>query len=89
MIRTFALALALAFTPSVAAQAQSEEPGPFTVLIADYEAFLEERDVMTRGRRGDLDAASRWPDASFEAVAEWDAAMAVFTPGWKRLIPPR
>lgn len=78
MIRTFALALALTLAPAFVAPVQAEEPDAFTNLIADYEAFLEERDIMTRGRRGDLDAASRWPDSSFEAVAAWDEAMAGF-----------
>lgn len=78
MIRIAALALALAFAPASAVHAQGSEADAFTTLIADYEAFLEERDIMTRGRRGDLDAASRWPDASFEAVEAWDEAMAGF-----------
>jgi uncharacterized protein (DUF885 family) len=78
MIRTFVLVFALAVAPAATAHAQPEETSALTALIADYEAFLEERDVMTRGRRGDLDAASRWPDAGFEAVAAWDEAMAGF-----------
>ena len=78
MIRTAVLALALTLAPAFVAPVQADEPSAFITLIADYEAFLEERDIMTRGRRGDLDAASRWPDAGFEAAAEWDEAMAGF-----------
>ncbi len=50
----------------------------FEALIADYEAFVDERNLGARARRGDLEAAAQWPDASFEAVASWDEAMVAF-----------
>ncbi|PWE18256.1 DUF885 domain-containing protein [Marinicauda salina] len=50
----------------------------FAALVADFEALTEERDVITRGREGDMDAAASWPDNSPEALAELDAAMAEF-----------
>lgn len=50
----------------------------FEALIADYEAFVEERNVNARARRGDLEAAAQWPDASYEAAQSWDAAMVAF-----------
>ncbi|MGJ3231930.1 MAG: DUF885 domain-containing protein [Oceanicaulis sp.] len=66
-------AVALAATPAFA-----DPAAEFEALIADYEAFNEARDVIGKGRRGDLDAAARWPDNGAEAVAERDAAMAEF-----------
>jgi uncharacterized protein (DUF885 family) len=50
----------------------------FEALIADYEAFIEERNVNARARRGDLEAAAQWPDASFDAAETWDEAMVAF-----------
>ncbi|MCR9129161.1 MAG: DUF885 domain-containing protein [Alphaproteobacteria bacterium] len=60
------------------ASAFADPAEDFAALIADFEAHEAERDVITRGRRGDLEAASRWPDASFDAVAAHDQAMAGF-----------
>ncbi|XBQ17070.1 MAG: DUF885 domain-containing protein [Oceanicaulis sp.] len=62
----------------LAAPAFADPAEDLEALIADYEAFNEARDVIGKGRRGDLDAASRWPDASYEAVAARDSAMAEF-----------
>jgi len=76
MIRISFLAVLALVISSVAAAAGPQED--FAALVSDYEAFNNERDVMTRGRRGDLDAASRWPDNSPEALAEADAALAGF-----------
>ena len=69
----FALLL-MVFTPAALADPAQD----FAALIADYEAHEAARDVITRGRRGDLEAAAVWPDASFEAVAAHDRAMADF-----------
>lgn len=74
MILRAAATFAVLFT----APAFADPDADFDALIADYEAFTAERDVITRGRRGDLDAAARWPDVGFEAVAEADAAMTGF-----------
>lgn len=76
-------------TPSEPVEPDSQSASPntassetraseFSHLVADYEAFNNERNVMQRGRRGDLDAASIWPDVSFEAIEDTDAAMAGF-----------
>jgi len=73
-MRALLAAALLAVTPAAFADPAAD----FTALVAEYEAHEAERDVITRGRRGDLDAASRWPDASFEAVAAHDQAMAGF-----------
>ena len=73
-MRAFLAALLIAVTPAAFADPAED----FAALIADYEAHEAERDVITRGRRGDLEAASRWPDASFEAVTAHDRAMAGF-----------
>jgi len=50
----------------------------FDALVADYEAFRLQHDPVSAGRRGDLEAAARWPDMSFEAVAERLWAQAAF-----------
>ena len=71
-----ALLAAAVFILTPAAFADPAED--FAALIADYEAHEAARDVIRRGRRGDLEAASVWPDASFEAVAAHDRAMAGF-----------
>jgi uncharacterized protein (DUF885 family) len=81
-IRAFAAAAGLGaaafIAPLAAAPAFADPAEDFDALVADYEAFNDARDVMGKGRRGDLEAAARWPDAGFEAVAEEDAAMAGF-----------
>jgi uncharacterized protein (DUF885 family) len=77
-IRAFAGAAGLAAAAIFAAPAFADTAGDFDALVADYEAFTQDRDVMSRARRGDLEAAAQWPDAGFEAVAQADAAMAGF-----------
>ncbi len=81
-IRAFAAAAGLGaaafIAPLAAAPAFADPAEDFGALVADYEAFNDARDVIGKGRRGDLEAAARWPDAGFEAVAEEDAAMAGF-----------
>ena len=59
-------------------QTQNGMESAFAALIADYEAFSAEQNVIQRGRRGDLEAAARWPDMSLEAVEARDAAMLGF-----------
>ena len=73
-MRTLLACLAFALTAPALAQDQAA----FDALVADFEAFRAERDLIDRGRDGDLEAAARWPDASPEAVAETGAAMAAF-----------
>ena len=68
------LIIALLTAPAAFADAA----GDFAALVADYEAFNEERNVLQRARRGDLEAAAQWPDAGFEAVEEQQAAMEAF-----------
>jgi len=90
LVRTLALGLTsgaavfaavlLAPAPAFADPAQD-----FEALVADYEAFNQTRNVIQRGRDGDLEAAAQWPDAGFEAVAEADAAMAGFEAGLERI----
>lgn len=50
----------------------------FASLVADFEAYQAERDVISRGRQGDLEAASIWPDLSVDALEAHDRAMAAF-----------
>jgi len=73
-MRLIAASLSLA----IAAPAFADPVEDFEALIAEYEAFTEERNVNARARRGDLEAAAQWPDASFEAVESWDDAMSGF-----------
>ncbi|MGK7294609.1 MAG: DUF885 domain-containing protein [Candidatus Wenzhouxiangella sp. M2_3B_020] len=40
----------------------------FDALVADYETWRLDHDPILAGRRGDLKAAARWPDLSFDAV---------------------
>jgi uncharacterized protein (DUF885 family) len=73
-MRLLAASLSLALT----APALADPVEDFEALIADYEAFTAERNVNARARRGDLEAAAQWPDASFEAAQSWDEAMTGF-----------
>ncbi len=74
-MRLFAL---LALAAALTAPALADPAGDFEALVAEYEAFTEERNVTARARRGDLEAAAQWPDSSLEAVTSWDEAMAGF-----------
>ena len=58
--------------------AHADPAEDFAALVADFEADRAESNVITRGRRGDLEAASVWPDMSFDAIARRDQAMAAF-----------
>lgn len=42
----------------------------FATLVAEFDAHEEARDPITAGREGDLEALSRWPDGSPDAVEE-------------------
>ena len=57
--------LALAGMPAAADRGADEN---FDALVSEYEAWQAEQNPILAGRRGDLDAASRWPDASRAAV---------------------
>lgn len=70
-------AVAAALGLSGLAFAQTPEEA-FDTLVADYEAFSEARNVIARGREGDLDAAAQWPDVSFAAIAAYDERMEAF-----------
>ena len=66
----------LAATESLA-HARNAEQGAdqqFEALVADYEAWRKTNNPIRAGRQGDLKAAARWPDASFEAVEKRRAA---------------
>lgn len=67
--------LALIAAPITAHADPAED---FASLVADFEADSAEANVITRGRRGDLEAASVWPDMSFDAITRRDQAMAAF-----------
>ncbi|MGF1461653.1 MAG: DUF885 family protein [Maricaulaceae bacterium] len=58
-------ALLAAAATSAHAQADAE----LQTLIADFESFELERDVIRSGREGDLDALSRLPDVRPETIA--------------------
>lgn len=55
-----------------------EPSADFDALVADFEAFELERNPISAGRRGDLEAAGRWPDPSPEAVSARREANATF-----------
>ncbi|MDT8450257.1 MAG: DUF885 family protein, partial [Wenzhouxiangellaceae bacterium] len=58
--------------PAAAVEQSGQVPpadAAFEALVADYQAWRETQDPIRAGRRGDLEAAARWPDASFEAAA--------------------
>jgi uncharacterized protein (DUF885 family) len=50
----------------------------FAALVADFEAFELANNPIRAGRLGDLEAAARWPDTSFEAVADRKARNSEF-----------
>ncbi|NGP52266.1 DUF885 family protein [Thioalkalivibrio sp. XN8] len=50
----------------------------FDALVADYEAWRLAQNPVAAGRQGDLEAAGRWPDGSFDAVAARNEANAAF-----------
>ncbi|TGY92340.1 DUF885 domain-containing protein [Marinicauda pacifica] len=50
----------------------------FEQLVEDYEAYNDSRDIIGRGRKGDLEAAAMWPDRSFEAITADDEQMEAF-----------
>jgi len=61
----FGLMLALSAAP---AQAESSADETFDALVAEYEIREARQNPILAGRRGNLDAAARWPDASSAAV---------------------
>ena len=69
------LAAILLFATS---SAHADPAADFATLVADYEAWTEERDVQARIRAGDLDAMREWRDISHETIEQRDADMAEF-----------
>ncbi len=59
------IVVALAGTPAMADSSADRE---FDALVAAYEIWQAEQEPVVAGRRGDLQAAARWPDASAAAV---------------------
>jgi len=57
-----------------AVSAEPDADSRFDTLVADYEQWREVQNPIRAGRRGDLEAAARWPDASPDAVRERRAA---------------
>lgn len=53
---------------AVPAPAQPSADEAFSGLVKDYEAWQAEQNPIRAGRRGDLEAAARWPDATPAAV---------------------
>ena len=66
-MRRFKIAMAMAAL--MTAPAAPAAPDEFAAIIADFEAFTADQNVIRAGRRGDLEAAARWPDMSPEAMA--------------------
>lgn len=69
---------AVAAAALLAGTAFADPSADFAALIEDYEELRNERDLNRRASQGDLEAAAQWPDRSFEAAEDWDAAMAAF-----------
>jgi uncharacterized protein (DUF885 family) len=57
----------------------------FDALVAEFEAFQLQHDPVRAGRKGDLEAAARWPDVSPEAVAERHRAHEAFLARLERI----
>ncbi|MEO1039150.1 MAG: DUF885 domain-containing protein [Pseudomonadota bacterium] len=74
LITAFSLAFAAAFVPTAFADPAED----FAALVADYEAWRTANNPIAAGQRGDLEAAARWPDASFEAAEQRVAERAAF-----------
>lgn len=78
MIRNLAvIILALALLTGCASLG-SDPAAEFDALVADYEAFRVANNPIAAGRQGDLEAAARWPDHSFTAVAARNEANDAF-----------
>ncbi|MCW5724413.1 MAG: DUF885 domain-containing protein [Maricaulaceae bacterium] len=69
-----AIAAAILFTAPAAAGPAED----FAELVADFEAHERANNPVRAGRDGDREAARRWADESFEAVAARAAASAAF-----------
>lgn len=71
MNRIIVLVVAGILAQSVLTEPVVAEPGAderFESLVADYERWQLAQNPIRAGRKGDLEAAARWPDASPEAV---------------------
>lgn len=67
------LALVGATLLVLAGPAGAQGSDSFAAVLRDYEAVARSADPVGAGRRGDLEAAKRWPDVSPAAVAARDA----------------
>lgn len=64
------LAVQLVFVPNLAEAEGHHAAATLDQLIQDFERSELEADPIRAGLAGDLESSSRWPDASFEAVAQ-------------------
>ncbi len=73
VLRRIAVRVAAAWVVSAGLSARAgDAPGASAqlgALLADYDGWLAEADPVSAGARGDLRAASRWPDHSAASVA--------------------
>ena len=63
------LIMSLVLAGLTAASLQAAPTAEFAELIAEFEALELNADPVRAGRRGDLEAASRWPDQSPSALS--------------------
>lgn len=63
-----AIWIVLPVTTSFAQETNNDGSAALQALIADFEQYELSNNPIRAGREGDLDALSRWPDASFAAV---------------------
>ncbi len=68
------LVLLMLSMPVAASEPQEEADATFDALVVDYEQWQEDHNPIRAGRRGDLEATMRWPEASPEAVQSRRAA---------------
>jgi uncharacterized protein (DUF885 family) len=82
LLARFLLIVGFALSAALPVHAGSAE---LQSLVKDYERFSRAQDPIRSAQRGDVDAATRWPDDTPEAVAERKRALEDFRARLDRL----